>query len=232
MLIKDWMTTPVITIEEDEPVLKAVELLKKYSIRRLPVLRDLKLTGIITLSDLRGLVPSKVAPLELTELMDLLLEIPVKEIMTQNPITVKPNDPVEYAAIIMLENKISGIPVVNENYMVEGIITESDIFKLFIEIGGVYKSPYSLVFEICNKEEIGEIICFFVQGGLEILSLYLWENEADKKQFLLLRPKPVKNIEETFKFIKSRFPKVKILKESFDNIPRRRGTLKEEILIL
>ncbi|MFN4131525.1 MAG: CBS domain-containing protein, partial [Caldimicrobium sp.] len=123
MLVKDWMSEHVITLDENTSILKAIQLLKEHKIRRIPVTRDNKLVGIITDRDIKEVAPSKTTTFEVHELYYILSELKLKDIMTKDPITVHPDDTVEYAAVLMLENKISGLPVVDKEGHVVGIIT-------------------------------------------------------------------------------------------------------------
>lgn len=150
MLVQGWMTTDVITVNEDTPMMKASIVMKDSKIRCLPVLdRKGKLVGIITDNDLRDASPSKATTLDMYELNYLLSTIKVRDIMTKNLVYVKPDETIEFAAILMLENKISALPVINHNSSLIGIITQTDIFKVMINITGIYAGgiQFGLVLE-------------------------------------------------------------------------------------
>jgi acetoin utilization protein AcuB len=141
MLVKSWMTTDVITAGEDTPMMKASILIKEKKIRCLPVVNKRgKLVGIVTDNDLRDASPSKATTLDMYELNYLLSTINLSSIMTKNLVFVKPDETIEFAAILMLENKISALPVINHNGSLVGIITQTDIFKALISITGIYTS--------------------------------------------------------------------------------------------
>jgi CBS domain-containing protein len=89
--------------------------------------------GIVTLGDLREARPSPATSLSIYELNYLLAKLTVGQVMTHNPLTVSPHTPIPTAARIMLEHKVSGLPVVDENKRPLGIITESDIFRMLID---------------------------------------------------------------------------------------------------
>jgi acetoin utilization protein AcuB len=113
----------------------ALALFKKEHIRRAPVLKGDKLLGIVSETDLVNASPSPATSLSVWEMHYLLSKLTVREVMTKNVITVTENTPIEEAARIMADNKIGGLPVVKEGRVV-GIITETDLFKLFLELMG------------------------------------------------------------------------------------------------
>jgi CBS domain-containing protein len=131
--VKDWMSGRVITISPDQTLPEAHEIMKKRKIRRLPVVEDGALVGIITLGDLREAGPSDATSLSIFELNYLLARVKVEEIMTRDPLTVSPQTGLTEAAKLMLHHKIGGLPVVEGNTVV-GIITESDIFRAYVRL--------------------------------------------------------------------------------------------------
>lgn len=133
-LIKDWMTPDPITIGPDTTLPEADRLMKECGIRRLPVVENGRLVGIITLGDVREASPSNATSLSIYELNYLISRLTVGTMMTQDPITITPDTSIEAAARLMLEHKIGGLPVVDGTRVV-GIITESDIFRLLITEG-------------------------------------------------------------------------------------------------
>jgi CBS domain-containing protein len=131
--VAEWMTTPVITVEPNTPLKTAHELMKQYAIRRLPVVRNGRLVGIVTIGDVREAEPSDATSLSIWELNYLWDQLTVEQIMSHKVITVKAEDSILEAARLMLEHKISGLPVVNAQGTIAGILTESDIFKMLVE---------------------------------------------------------------------------------------------------
>ena len=114
MLVKGWMTSDVITIDEDTSMMKASQIMKENNIRRLPVMHKGKLVGMVTDRDIKEASPSKATTLDVHELYYLLSELKVKDIMKKNLVTIGPEETVEKAAVKMLEHRISGLPVVND----------------------------------------------------------------------------------------------------------------------
>ncbi len=136
MLIRERMSKPVITIHPDLPMQDALNLMRKEHIRRLPVVNKRgRLIGIVSEGDLLHASPSDATSLNIWELNYLLGKIIVKEVMSKNVLTVLEDTPLEEAARIMSDNKIGGLPVVRDKEVV-GIITETDLFKIFLELLG------------------------------------------------------------------------------------------------
>lgn len=131
-LIKDWMTRHVQTIMPDTTVPEAHRLMTQNNIRRLPVLDGERLVGIVTRGDVRGAEASDATSLSIWELNYLLSRLEISKVMTKKPITVSPGSTIREAAQTMLDNKISGLPVVDDKGKIVGIITESDIFRLVV----------------------------------------------------------------------------------------------------
>jgi len=135
MLVGERMSRPVISITKDLPIHDALALFKKEHIRRAPVLQEGRLVGIISDKDLLNASPSKITSLSVWEMNYMLSKITVKEVMTRKVLTVQTDTPIEEAARLMADNKIGGLPVVKTNKIV-GIITETDLFKIFLELMG------------------------------------------------------------------------------------------------
>ena len=135
MLVGERMSRPVISITRDMPIHDALALFKKERIRRAPVLKDGKLIGIISDKDLLNASPSQATSLSVWEMNYMLSKITVKEVMTRQVLTVQADTPIEEAARIMADNKIGGVPVMKAVKVV-GMITETDLFKIFLELMG------------------------------------------------------------------------------------------------
>ena len=131
--VKDWMTSPAMTIDLGTPVADAYNMMMAHDIRRLPVVHEGKLVGIVTLGDLREARPSPATSLSIYELNYLLAKLTVAQVMTHNPFTVTPATPVQNAAKLMLTHKVGSLPVLDEDERPIGIITESDMFRMLID---------------------------------------------------------------------------------------------------
>lgn len=132
-LVKNWMTTRVMSADRQMPILRAHKLMRMNGIRRLPIVnRHGKLIGIVTRSDIRQAEPSGATTLNVWEINYLLSQLKVNDIMTKEPLTVTPDDSLRTAAKLLHEHKIGALPVVDEQHKPVGIITESDIFRALI----------------------------------------------------------------------------------------------------
>lgn len=131
--VREWMSADPITVPKNYPIMEAHELMRERKIRRLPVVEDGRLVGILTLGDVRGAEPSEATSLSIYELNYLLSRLTVDRVMTHPVITVDHETTVDVAARMMLENKIAGLPVMDGERLV-GIITESDIFRMVVKL--------------------------------------------------------------------------------------------------
>lgn len=130
--VKDWMTVDVITTSGFTSISEAHRIMSEKAIRRLPVVDDGKLVGLVSIGDVREASPSDATTLSIWELNYLWAQLTVEKVMTRNTITVTPDMPILDAAELMLEHKISGLPVLDESGKLKGIITESDIFRMLV----------------------------------------------------------------------------------------------------
>lgn len=130
--VRDWMSQNVITVSPDTTLPEAHRLMTENGIRRLPVVEQGRLTGIVTRGDIRGAEASDVSALSIWDLNYLLARLRVREIMTSNPLTITAGATIGQAAKVMHDNRISGLPVVDPAGALLGIITESDIFRLVV----------------------------------------------------------------------------------------------------
>jgi acetoin utilization protein AcuB len=176
MLVKNWMSQPVITVEASDSMLNAVNLLKEHDIRMLPVLKKGKLVGIVTDSDLKEASASDATTLEVHELFYLISKIKVEEVMTKDPITVPADYTVEEVAEILLKNKISGVPVTDQDGQVVGTITETDLFRVLIALTGIGKGGIMFAFTLEDRpgsiKEVTDVIRGYGGRLASILSSY------------------------------------------------------------
>jgi len=128
MKVESWMIKDVVTIDKEAGIRDSLKIMKKHSVRHLPVVEGDNLVGLVTLGDLKQVI-----------LASMLEELKVKDVMLQNPSTVSPETTLENAARIIHERCIGCLPIV-ENTKLLGIITVNDILKAFIDIMGVLKA--------------------------------------------------------------------------------------------
>jgi acetoin utilization protein AcuB len=136
MLVGDRMSKSPVTTTPDTSVTDALRLMRERKVRRLPVMDSHgRLVGIVSDQDLLYASPSPVSSLSVWEMNYLLAKLKVEEVMTRQVITVTADTPLEEAARIMVDSKIGGLPVVSDGQLV-GIITETDLFKIFLALLG------------------------------------------------------------------------------------------------
>ncbi len=150
MLVGERMSQPVISLSPETPIHDALAMFKKEHIRRAPVVKDGKMVGIVTETDLLNASPSPVSTLSVWEMNYLLSKVTVKQVMSKKVLTVKRDTPIEEAARIMADNKLGGLPVVDDNKVV-GIITETDLFKVFLELMGAREKGIRVTAQIDEK---------------------------------------------------------------------------------
>ncbi|MFU8818372.1 MAG: CBS and ACT domain-containing protein [Desulfurivibrio sp.] len=148
MLIEDWMAKNVLTVDENTSLMRATRIMKENAIRRLPVVSHGKLIGIVTDRDVKDASPSKTATLDIHELYYLLSEMKVKDVMTASPLTLRGKDSLELAAVIMLEDKISGLPVVDDTDHLIGLLSETDVLRAFVRSTGIKDGARRYTFDL------------------------------------------------------------------------------------
>jgi acetoin utilization protein AcuB len=172
MLVRERMSTKPFTITGDLSITEALRTMRQSQVRRLPVLdEEGRLIGIVSEKDLLYASPSPATSLSIYELHDMLTRLKVTELMTTEVITVTPDTPMEEAARIMADNKIGGLPVIQDGKLV-GIITETDIFKVFLELLGAREGGLRLTLGIPERKgEIARLTTEIARLGGNILAL-------------------------------------------------------------
>lgn len=153
MQVKDRMTPNPITVTEDTAFEDALHIMRDRKIRRLPVLKDGRLVGIVSEKDLLYASPSPATSLSVFEMHYLLSKLKMKDIMTKRVITVGEDCPLEEAARIMVDHKIGCLPVLRDGSLV-GIITETDIFKTFVEMLGGREKGLRLTLDVTEGKGV------------------------------------------------------------------------------
>lgn len=149
MLVRDCMTPNPITVTPATTFDQALRMMRERNVRRFPVLTaQQRLVGIISEKDLLNAAPSPATSLDRYELHGLLAKLTVEEVMTHRLITVTPDMPLEEAARLMADNKIGGLPVVDEHNALVGVITETDIFRTMVDLLGARIKGLRITFQI------------------------------------------------------------------------------------
>ena len=130
MKVVDVMTKDPLTVTAIETIGQAEELMNTNKIRQLPVVQGKELLGIVTDRDIRSFLSGSL--LESPGTREKTLDTKVREIMTTEPMTVSPEDDLQEAVELMIEEKIGGIPVVDEAEGLVGIVTYVDVLRCFL----------------------------------------------------------------------------------------------------
>ncbi len=209
MLVREWMASDVLTVDENTSMMKALHLMKESNIRRLPVMARGSLVGIISDRDLKEASPSKATTLDVHELYYLLAEIKVKEIMTKNPVTIGADETVERAAVIMLEHKVSGLPVLNKKNELVGVITQSDVFRAFVNITGIYKGGVQFAFSLDDKpgsiKEVADTIREHGGRMVSILSSTDMVTEGTRNVYIRVRGMEAEDLKKMENVLRQKF---------------------------
>lgn len=128
MTVKDYMRSPVYVLQKNEPIQRARNLMFKYDVGRLPVMDGDKLVGIVTKYDITNRL-FQAAPEWRRRPIDI---IPIQLVMTENPITIYPEASMPQAAVLMVENEVSGLPVERDGEIV-GMISSRDMLRYFVD---------------------------------------------------------------------------------------------------
>lgn len=186
MFVINRMTKNPMTVTADTKVDEVAHLMKKHNFRRLPVVDDGKLVGFLSDSDLMRVAPSPATTLSRYEINSLLAKICVRDIMKKDVVSVNVDATIEEAALIMYKNKIGGMPVVSNMGAVVGVITETDIFKTFVNVMGLADGKTRITLEVTDKigvvKDIAEI---FGQAGVSIDSLITCKKEDNKYEIVI-----------------------------------------------
>ncbi len=146
MFVKWRMTANPFTIGPDASVPEAIEKMQTNGVRKLPVLSEGKLVGVVSQSDIDRASPSMATSFSAGEVAYLFSKLKVSKVMTRNPVTIGPDALLEEAAILMRDRKIELLPVLDGEKLV-GVITESDILDAFVELNGAREDGTRLVIE-------------------------------------------------------------------------------------
>lgn len=187
MLIEEIMVRDVHTLEETNTVRDALDLMRDYRIRHIPILNESKvLVGIITDRDLKEAIPSTLTPGEHTN----IYESQLNAIMTKNPIIGHPMDFVEESALLFYEKHIGCLPVVSNQKLV-GIVTETDLLYNYIELTGANQPGSQIEVRVPNVPGIlFEVSKVFHDNQTNVLSVLVYpDKESVETKILVIRIK-------------------------------------------
>ena len=186
MFVKQRMTANPITITSQSTIADASELMRVNKFRRLPVVDGGKLVGLVTDRDLREVAPSPATTLSIFELNYLLAKMQIKDIMQKKVITIHPEATVEEAALLLYNHRIGGLVVVDAKGAVCGVITETDIFKCFVDIMGLNEGKTRLTIEVTDKIGLlNQITEVFSELSINISSMVTYTLPDGKKEMVI-----------------------------------------------
>jgi acetoin utilization protein AcuB len=189
MLVKNWMSRNVITIDEDDSMQHALALMRDHKVRMLPVMHKEKLVGVVSDTDLKRAQASDATMLDVHEVLYLISKIKVHEIMSKNPITVPEDYTVEEAAQVMMENHISGLPITDHTGDLVGVITRHDVYNILINLSGLGKKGIQFAFLVEDRSGSIKVLTDLIRNYdgriASILSSY--ENAPEGKRIVYIR---------------------------------------------
>ena len=173
MLVRDAMTTNVVTVAGNTPVLEARKIMEVHNVRRLPVVDKGKLVGMVTKNMTRRAAPSDATSLSVWEINYLMAKMMVKDIMKVDPITVSPDVTVECAVATAQVRGVGALPVV-EDGMVVGILTTNDFFyKILNPLLGINEGGKRIVvYKADTPDQICKVMDAIKDGGATIKALH------------------------------------------------------------
>ena len=196
MFVGERMSRPVITVSSEIPIHDAIAMFKKEHIRRAPVVnQDGKLVGIVTENDLLNASPSPVTSLSVWEMNYLMSKVTVKQVMTKKVKTIDVTTPIEEAARIMADLKIGGMPVVRDGKVV-GMITETNLFKIFLELMGARTKALRVTAVVDDKPgTLAKITKAIADAGGNIISFGQFAGDDPSTKILTFKVAGVKKDE-------------------------------------
>ncbi len=191
MLVVNWMSTRLVSIDPEASLGEALQLTKDYRVSRVAVVENDKLVGILTDRDLKRAGSSEAMPPPAEEIKRLHDKVKVRDIMTPNPYTAHIHETLEEAALTMLQRKVSGLPVVDDNGNPVAVITQSDIFRALISLTGVTQGgvQFSLEMEDVPGSLIRLADVIRENGGRVVAILQSYDRVAPGWRRLFIRVK-------------------------------------------
>lgn len=187
MIVKEVMRTNVVFISSETKITEAKNIMMENKFSKLPVVDYGKLVGIVTKNDLLKAEPSLATTLDMFEIGYLLSKLTVKKVMMTNVITVSPEEVVEEAARIMVDNEISCLPVVKDDALI-GIITESDLFNLFTDMFGARQKGVRVVAFVDDKPgHLAKVTKEISDLNANIISAVTTKHDVDNRLCITLK---------------------------------------------
>ena len=178
MLVGERMSHPVMSVAPDLPIMEALNMMKSKRIRRFPVVKDGKLVGIVAERDLLNASTAPTTTLSVWELNYQLSRIKVSDVMSKKVITVSENASIEAAARIMADKKVGGLPVMRGDELI-GIITETDLFKVLLELMGAREPGVRVTALVPDTHgELAKLTAAITAAGGDFISFGTFSGET------------------------------------------------------
>ncbi|MGY3703834.1 hypothetical protein BW731_01170 [Vagococcus martis] len=181
MLVKDYMSTEVITISPETPVFQAMDLMKQKNIHRLPVVKDNQLIGLVTEGTIQEAMPSKATSLSVYEVNYLLNKMTVADVMIKDVHTIKADEFIEEAIKIMREHNIGVLPVIDDKNIIKGIITSTDAFDAFLAITGYGEDGTRVAISIKDDHPgvLADLTKVLAENQFNIVQIVVYRQQSD-----------------------------------------------------
>lgn len=185
MFVKNKMTRNPHTISPDQTIPDAHAIMVENGVKRLPVMKNNKLVGIVSREDIQSASPSKATTFSVGEITYLLSKTKIKHIMSKKIVTISPDALLEEAATLMRDQRVGFLPVVEDDKLV-GIITESDIFDSFIELLGFREKGTRLTIEAIDEPGImSNLTSIISKFGANITRVAVYRGEHGKSAIVV-----------------------------------------------
>jgi acetoin utilization protein AcuB len=192
MFVGERMSRPVISVSPDDPINEVLAMFRNEHIRRAPVMKEGKLVGIVSERDLLNASPSSATTLSVWELNYLISKVTIKNVMTKKVITVDADTPIEEAARIMADKKIGGLPVVSMGKVI-GMITETDLFKILLELMGARQKATRVTVTVPDRPgELAKITKAIAGNGGDFISFGIFSGPDTDSRVVTFKVQGIK----------------------------------------
>ena len=192
MFVGERMSRPVISVTPDDPINEVLAMFRNEHIRRAPVMKAGKLVGIVSERDLLNASPSSATTLSVWELNYLIIKVTIKNVMTKKVITVDADTPIEEAAKIMADKKIGGLPVMSSGKVI-GMITETDLFKILLELMGARQKATRVTVTVPDQPgELAKITKAIANNGGDFISFGVFSGPDTNSRVVTFKVQGIK----------------------------------------
>lgn len=200
MYVSEFMTTKLVTISSEERITRAARLMYAYKVRRLPVVDEGRLVGIVGDRAVSAALPSAATTLSPKEMSDTLSKVITREVMHKDVITATPETSAESALALAQENKIGCLIVVDDQGAPVGIVTTNDfIYRILNPLLGLEKPGVRLHIYDCGEAgQISQVAGLIEQHGLKLEAIHVDDSPITGKRDLIVQvvtkePEPLIN---------------------------------------